>query len=52
MANWTFLTHHARVLLCVAHDGRERTIGEILALLAGPVRPRPEPGEPLVHLGR
>ena len=20
MANWTFLTHHARVLLCVAHD--------------------------------
>ena len=36
MASWTFLTHHARVLLCVAHDGRERTIGEILALLAGP----------------
>ena len=90
MANWTFLTHHARVLLCVAHDpgvrlrdiaaslgitersafgiitnlveagyvakekegrrnryhiqahlplpepdGRERTIGEVLALLAG-----------------
>ena len=20
MASWTFLTHHARVLLCVAHD--------------------------------
>ena len=20
MANWTFLTHHARVLLCVTHD--------------------------------
>jgi len=20
MPNWTFLTHHARVLLCVAHD--------------------------------
>jgi len=20
VANWTFLTHHARVLLCVAHD--------------------------------
>ena len=91
MASWTFLTHHAQVLLCVAHDpgmrlrdiaaslnitersafgiitdlveggyvvkekdgrrnryhiqahvplpepdGRERTIGEILALLAGP----------------
>ena len=90
MPNWTFLTYHARVLLCVAHDpgvrlrdiaasleitersafsiitdlveagyvvkekdgrrnryhiqahlllpepdGRERTIGEILALLAG-----------------
>jgi len=24
MANWTFLTHHARVLLCVAHDRRVR----------------------------
>ena len=96
MASWTFLTHHARVLLCVAHDpgmrlrdiaaslnitersafgiitdlveggyvvkekdgrrnryhiqahvplpepdGRERIIGEILALLAGPVGPGP-----------
>jgi DNA-binding MarR family transcriptional regulator len=20
MANWTFLTNHARVLLCIAHD--------------------------------
>jgi len=20
VANWTFLTHHARVLLCIAHD--------------------------------
>ncbi len=91
MASWTFLTHHARVLLCVAHDpgvrlrdiaaslnitersafgiitdlvtggyvvkekdgrrnryhiqahlplperdGRERTVGEILAILVGP----------------
>jgi hypothetical protein len=38
MANWTFLTPHARVLLCVAHDppdGRERTIREILDLLTG-----------------
>ncbi len=90
MANWTFLTNHARVLLCIAHDpgvrlrdiavslgitersaygivtdlaaagyvvkqkdgrrnryqiqahlplpeptGRERTVGEVLALLAG-----------------
>ena len=111
MASWTFLTHHARVLLCVAHDpgmrlrdiaaslnitersafgiitdlveggyvvkekdgrrnryhiqahvplpepdGRERTTGEILALLVGPgpapVRPRPEQGEPLVHVAR
>ena len=24
MASWTFLTHHARVLLCVAHDPRVR----------------------------
>ena len=107
MASWTFLTHHARVLLCVAHDpgmrlrdiaaslnitersafgiitdlveggyvvkekdgrrnryhiqahlslpepdGRERTVGEILALLAAPVRPRAEQGEPVVNLGR
>ena len=61
MADWSFLTSHARVLLCIAHDpgvrlrdiaartgvterttlplpetgSRERTIGEILALLAG-----------------
>jgi hypothetical protein len=75
MANWSFLTSHARVLMCIAHDpgarlrdiaelaeagyvvkqkdgrrnryqiqahlplpeptSRERTVGEILALLAG-----------------
>src|SRR3984893_4643540 len=104
MASWTFLTNHARVLLCVAHDPgvrlrdiaaslnitersafgiitdlveagyvvkekdgrrnriqahlplpdpvrRERTVGEVLALLAGPSRPGPEQGEP-VHTGR
>ncbi len=33
-------------------DGRERTIGEILALLVGPGRRELEQGEPLVHLGR
>ncbi len=106
MASWTFLTNHARVLLCVAHDPgvrlrdiaaslnitersafgiitdlveagyvvkekdgrrnryhvqahlplpepgrRERTVGEVLALLAGPSRPGPEQGGP-VHPGR
>ena len=101
MTNWGFLTSHARVLLCIAHDpgvrlrdiaarlgitersaygivtdlakagyvvkqkdgrrnryqiqahlplpdpaGRERTIGEVLALLAGPDQPgagQPQP---------
>ena len=97
MADWSFLTNHARVLLCIAHDpgvrlrdiaakmdvtertaygivtdlteagyvvkhkdgrrnryqiqahlplpetdSRERTIGEILALLAGPTMKRPD----------
>jgi hypothetical protein len=105
--SWTFLTNHARVLLCVAHDpgvrlrdiaaslnitersafgiitrlveggyvvkekdgrrnryhiqahvplpepdGRERTIGEILALLIGPGATEAWTGEPPVHLGR
>lgn len=104
---WTFLTNHARVLLCVAHDpgvrlrdiaarlnitersafgiiaglveggymvkekdgrrnryhiqahlplpepdGRERTIGEILALLVGPGAAEAWAGEPPVHLRR
>ena len=31
MASWAFLTVHARVLPCVAHD----PAGEVLALLAG-----------------
>jgi hypothetical protein len=106
VSSWTFLTNHARVLLCVAHDpgmrlrdiaaslnitersafgiiadlveggcvvkekdgrrnryhiqahlplpepdGRERTIGEILALLAGPGATGAWVGEPPVHLG-
>jgi DNA-binding MarR family transcriptional regulator len=30
MANWTFLSHHAQVLLCIAHDPgiRLRDIGD------------------------
>jgi hypothetical protein len=107
VSSWTFLTNHARVLLCVAHDpgvrlrdiaaslnitersafgiiadlveggyvvkekdgrrnryhiqahlplpepdGRERTIGEILALLAGPGATEAWAGEPAVQLGR
>ena len=100
MANWTFLTNHARVLLCIAHDpgirlrdiaaglgitersaygivtdltdagdivkqkdgrrnryqiqthlplpestSRERTLGEVLALLVGDIRPLEPTGE-------
>jgi hypothetical protein len=106
MASWTFLTNHARVLLCVAHDpgvrlrdvaaslditersafgiitdlveagyvvkekdgrrnryhiqahlplpepdGRERTIGDVLALLVGAGRPGPEQGVPPARPG-
>ena len=110
MASWAFLTNHARVLLCVAHDpgarlhdiaaslditersafgiitdlaeagylvkekdgrrnryhiqahlplpepdGRERTIGEVLALLTGtgpgPEQPGPGQGDPPTHPG-
>ena len=49
MANWSFLTSHARVLMCVAHDPgaqlrdiaaslgiTERTAHGIVADLAGP----------------
>ena len=32
MANWTFLTNHARVLLCVAHDPGVR-LRDIAAIL-------------------
>jgi hypothetical protein len=34
MANWTFLTNHARVLLCIAHDPgvRLRDIGVSLGI--------------------
>src|SRR6266699_957964 len=46
MASWGFLTNHARVLRCIAYDpgtrlplpepaSRERTVGEVLALLTG-----------------
>ena len=111
MASWAFLTNHARVLLCVAHDpgarlrdiaaslditersafgiitdlaeagylvkekdgrrnryhiqahlplpepdGRERTVGEVLALLTGtgpgPEQPGPGQGDPPAHPGR
>ena len=51
MANWTFLTNHARVLLCIAHDPgvrlrdiaaslgiTERSAHGIVADLAGPGR--------------
>jgi hypothetical protein len=106
VASWAFLTNHARVLLCVAHDpgarlrdiaaslditersafgiitdlaeagylvkekdgrrnryhiqahlplpepdGRERTIGEVLALLTG-TGPGPGQGDPPAHPGR
>ena len=107
MGEWSFLTNHARVLVCIARDpgvrlreiadvlgvterrafgivndlteagyvvkekdgrrnryhiqahlplpepdGRERTIGEILALLVGPGATEARAGEPPVHLGR
>jgi hypothetical protein len=111
VTSWSFLTNHARVLLCVAHDpgvrlrdiaaslditersafgiitdlaeagylvkekdgrrnryhiqahlplpepdGRERTIGEVLALLTGtgpgPGPPGPGQGDPPTHPGR
>ncbi len=34
MANWSFLTNHARVLLCIAHDpgARLRDIAAILGI--------------------
>jgi DNA-binding MarR family transcriptional regulator len=47
MANWSFLTSHARVLMCIAHDpgARPRDIAarlgiteRIVAHLAGPGR--------------
>jgi DNA-binding MarR family transcriptional regulator len=34
MANWTFLSHHAQVMLCIAHDPamRLRDIGDLVGI--------------------
>jgi len=65
MASWTFLTHRARVLLCVAHDPGMRlrdiaaslnitersAFGIITDLVEGGYVVN-EQGGPLAHLGR